>query len=312
MIDRRHLLAAGAAGLVASPVRAAEPPLGLGRPHTDFVQSQLAPGRVLGDNNSQPGVEGIALSYDAKGTRAVTVIFKYPKGWKMPRRHYVNSDQEFYVLDGSLEFDGVVYRKGDYAYLPAGYMHNVMKSDTGAAIINFYEGEHLAFYEDAPAGMYKPEKLIKHLSSDSLKWQPSTKNTNLSLGKEPIMKVLRQDAEKRESTWIQKVAADDATAKRQGAFHECVEEMFLLEGEVATPQGLMRPGAYAWRAPGQQRGPFGSRTGWTALFRTKGGSAKTALTVSAEPIKWNAPYAPNIPEAQKAWAMKDWDRSKLF
>ncbi|MEY3136421.1 MAG: hypothetical protein RL580_153, partial [Pseudomonadota bacterium] len=33
-------------------------PLALGRPHTDFIQSQLAPSRVLGASNSQPGVTG--------------------------------------------------------------------------------------------------------------------------------------------------------------------------------------------------------------------------------------------------------------
>lgn len=202
MIDRRYVLLASGAGVLAPSARAADPVLGLGRPHTNFVQSQVAPGRVLGDNNSQPGVEGVALSYDARGTRSVTVIFKYPKNWKMPRRHYVNSDQEFYVLDGSLELDGTVYKAGDYAYLPARYMHNVMKSDTGAVLLNFYEGEHLAFYEEAPAGMYKPERLIKHVSSEQLKWQPSATNRTLSLGKEGVMRMLRTDPAAHEATWI--------------------------------------------------------------------------------------------------------------
>jgi len=145
----------------------------LGRPHIDFIQSQLAPSRVLGATNSQPGVSGTPLSHDSKKTRAVTVVFHFPPNWSMTQPHYVNSDQEFFVLDGELEINGTLYRRGDYAYLPAGLAHTCRSSGPGATLLNFYEGEHLAFYEPTPAGMYLPEKFTRKLVADEQPWQAS-------------------------------------------------------------------------------------------------------------------------------------------
>ena len=99
-LTRRHVIAITAGGMVSSslmlsaqafgqdaakPKVAAYPGLALGRPHTDFINTQVAPSRVLTEQNSQPGVDGAALSYNAKGDRAVTVLFRYPIGWSLPK-----------------------------------------------------------------------------------------------------------------------------------------------------------------------------------------------------------------------------------
>jgi len=81
--------------------------------------------------------------------------------------------------------------------------------------------------------------------------------------------------------------------KRAVVVHETVEEMFLLSGTVATPLGLMQSGAYVWRSPGTPRGPFGSRTGFTALLRSKGGALNTKIVSASAPINWAA--APLLP-----------------
>jgi quercetin dioxygenase-like cupin family protein len=317
-LSRRTALALSAAATLPLKTLRAEdaraPLLALGRPHTDFIQSQVAPGRVLGDNNSQPGVEGIPLSYNAKGDKSVTVLFRYPANWSMPRAHYVNSDQEFFVLEGSLDFDGTIYKAGDYAYLPAGYMHNVMASKTGALTVNFYEGEHLAFYEDAPAGMYKPDRLIKKLVANDMAWRTATQESHTSMGQGVHFKTLRNDATTGEATWLVKVEADKSTSKslmRTVAVHAAVEEMLVLEGSIATPRGVMTSGAYSWRAPGQPRGPFGSKTGYTALCRSKGGALKTTLG-PAQNVVWDAPYNPTIAEATKAFAFREFDKARKY
>ena len=305
MTTRRNALALLGAGTIAlraagyaraADSRAApEPGLALGRLHTDFIQSQNVAARVLNASNSQPGVSGAPLSYDAKGTRAVSVLFKYPADWSMPRPHYVNSDQEFLVLDGSLDFDGVVYGAGDYAYLPAGKQHEMMRSPTGATVLNFYEGEHLAFYAPTPEGMFRPEKLVLRIASDSLPWKRASDPGSLALGADVKEKLLRYDARSGERTWLVQVGADPPgrDPKRAVVVHETVEEMFLLSGTVATPLGLMQSGAYVWRSPGTPRGPFGSRTGFTALLRSKGGALNTKIVSASAPINWAA--APLLP-----------------
>lgn len=301
-------------GQTASPAAKPEPLLAIGRAHTDFVQTQVVPGRVLGDNNSQPGVEGIPLSYNAKGDKAVTVLFRYPVGWSMPRPHYVNSDQEFYVLDGSLDLDGTIYKVGDYAYLPAGYQHNLMASKTGALLLNYYEGEHLAFYEPAPAGMYIPERLIKKIETKAMAWSDDTSVGAKALGKNVQRKLLRTDAATGESTWLVKVDADDAskTIQRPTATHQSVEEMFVIEGEVSSPRGVMRTGAYVWRAPNMTAGPFGTKTGYVAIMRSKGGALNTTLSANKADVMWDAPYDPMISEGARNFAFKTYDPSRVY
>lgn len=310
-INRRQMMAGLAAAatarpMLAQPTPAAEVyPLALGRPHIDFIRSQLAPSRVLGATNSQPGVTGTPLSYDAKGTRAVTVIFRFPQNWSMTRPHYVNSDQEFYVLEGELEINGTLYRRGDYAYLPAGLAHTSRSSGPGATLLNFYEGEHLAFYEPTPAGMYQPEKLIRKLVSEELPWQVSREPAFATLGPDVREKRLRHDAATGESTWLIDVGADAADAGpllRPTVSHAVVEEMYVLRGEIATPRGKMTSGAYAWRAPGQPRGPWGSRTGYQLLVRSRRGALATTLSPTPVRLVWDAPYDPAIPENMKSFA----------
>jgi len=297
-------------------LRAEEPyPLALGRPHTDFIQSQLAPSRVLGASNSQPGVTGTPLSYDAKGTRAVTVVFRFPANWSMTRPHYVNSDQEFFVLEGELEINGERYRTGDYAYLPAGFAHQSRSSGPGATLLNFYEGEHLAFYEPTPAGMYKPEKLIRRLATSEVRWSRAQDLALTSLGANVRQKLLREDAVTGERTWLVEVAADPLERRnpqRPKVTHAAVEESFLLRGEVTTPRGTMQSGAYVWRAAGQPRGPYGSRTGYQMVIRSKGGALATTASGSPEAPAWGAPYEPQIASSMRSFAFGTLDAAKRY
>lgn len=305
-INRREALVGLMATVTASSLRAQDAyPLALGRPHIDFIQSQLAPSRVLGATNSQPGVTGTPLSYDAKGSRAVTVIFRFPQNWSMTRPHYVNSDQEFLVLEGELEINGTLYRAGDYAYLPAGLAHTSRSSGPGATLLNFYEGEHLAFYEPTPAGMYLPEKLIRKIVTEELPWQPTREKAFAALGPNVREKRLRHDPVSGESTWLIEVAADTtegAVLLRPVVSHAVVEESYVLRGEIATPRGTMKRGAYSWRAPGKSRGPWGSRTGYQLLVRSRRGALATTVSEKPAPVVWDASYAPEIPDGMRAFA----------
>jgi quercetin dioxygenase-like cupin family protein len=287
------------------------PGLARGRPHTDFVQAQVVPSRVLGPTNSQPGVLATPLSYNAAGDKAVTVIFKYPAGWAMERPHYVNSDQEFLVLAGQLEFNDVVYGAGDYAYLPAGYPHQTMRSSSGATMLNFYEGEHLAFYADAPPGMYKPARLIKRIATREQSWQPAREAGDRALGGSVSTQLLRQDSDNGERTWLVRVAADkpNPAPRRPVVRLGEVEELFVIDGQIDTPLGMMHRGAYAWRAPGTERGPYGSRSGYTALLRSKGGAPQARSAGRRQLVLRDVRYAPSLVKAQQDFAFKTFDPS---
>jgi hypothetical protein len=314
-LGRRMMLVSASAALATRNVRAdqpAHPGLALGRPHTDFVQSQITPSRVLTETGSQPGVDGATVSYDAKGTRAVTVIMHYPVAWKMLPPHYVNSDQEFLVLDGSVIFNGIVYTTGDYAYFPAGHHHDLIESPNGGTVLNFYEGEHKAVYERAPPRMLRAEKLIKKISTLTMLWSDGTTVEKRIWGRSARRKLLRTDSSTGESTWILSVGPEDQNAQRPLAVYQAVEEMFVLEGEVTTPHGVMHSGSYAWRNPGTHLGPYGTKDGFTALFRSKGGALKTTLSKEMQPVNWDATYNPLVIEAQKSWVFASFNPDRRY
>ena len=136
----------------------------MARPHIEFIQSQAVPWDTLGPKSARPGAFAKTLSADAE-TGAVTLVMKYPAGWHMPDAHYLDSDEEFYVFEGALWVGSVEYKKGDYAYLPAGMPRPSMHSDDGAVVLTFHEGAHNLVLSETPGPMYDAARLIAKMES---------------------------------------------------------------------------------------------------------------------------------------------------
>jgi hypothetical protein len=296
---------------VSGSPSASHPDLALGRPHADFIRLQTVPVHELRGAASKPFTEGKPLSYDAAGNRAVTQVVRFPTGWRHDRAHYIDSEEEFYVISGDLECNGTVYRQGDYANLPAGFPRSTQSSDAGAIVLYFYDGPHRAVYEAPPEGLYRPRRLVERLETSAPSWVPGNPEDVLAWGKAAQRKALRADVEG-QASWLVHSPPDAGGVLRAAVVHESVEEIFVLQGELATPRGTMGPGAYAWRSPGVPCGPAGTRTGFTALVRAQGGPLRTRAVGNTGPISWNAPYDPMIPPDQRDWAFNDFDRTQMF
>jgi hypothetical protein len=53
-------------------------------------------------------------------------------------------------------------------------------------------------------------------------------------------------------------------------FHECVEEFYVVQGDVTGRAGTMTAGAYVWRPPYANHGPYWSEGGLVVLLRGHG------------------------------------------
>ena len=285
-----------------------------GRAHIDFMYSQVSqPARVLDPDNSRPGVFAQTMKFDF-GSRAITVMMRYPKDWVLDKFHFLDSDEALFVLDGSLSVNGVEYTKGNYAYLPAGMPRHNMHSTNGGTVLTCYEGEHLAYYNDAPAGFYNPKLLLKHLDTAAMKWTKPPKPELECFTKGALRKTLYVHPETGDTTWLLKVPADDPAkvTRRPVAIHGAVDEVLVIEGEISTPHGVMHSGAFTWRLPGKLVGPLGTRTGFTAIIRSKGGPLTTTWSENDFPIVWDAPYNPDVPEKTRAVAMRDFPKEQRW
>jgi len=97
------------------------------RPALEFFDTEKIPWEphVVGGKRMDPLQQKI-LSYDDR-TGAVTLMLKYPKGFRQPSLTYHTVTEELYILKGRIMMEGKEYSEGYYAYRPPGMIHGEME-----------------------------------------------------------------------------------------------------------------------------------------------------------------------------------------
>ena len=80
----------------------------MARPHIEFVPTQLLPWQRGLYGGSRPDVEVRVLSID-DDNGASSLMIRYPPGWARGGPEYLDVDEEFFVLDGAIEINGLSY-----------------------------------------------------------------------------------------------------------------------------------------------------------------------------------------------------------
>lgn len=279
------------------------------REHLEFIQTQVLPWKTLPETAARPGVGCKVLSRDA-GSGAVSVILKYPAGFAIDAPHYLDNDEEFFVLDGELRIGDRVYGPWSYAYLPDGYPRGAMTAPNGATVLTFFEGPHKNVFGETRD--YDAGKLVEGIDAGARDWGDGVDPKVVGAGLSKLL--LRLDEATGERTWVLKMGPSDPKkiAAAPLETHPHVEELFLLDGAISMPQGVLRRGAYFWRPGGIQHGPIGTLPGCICFFRCKEGPFSTDWTSHAETIEWDAPYRPTLPEALAEYADKAYSGNEPY
>lgn len=237
------------------------------RSHVEWVQCHRLPwqdGFAGGDE--RPGVESKLLSRDS-ANGAASLLVSYPARWAGVID--VDGGEECYVLRGALQIDGVEHPAHSYFALAAGSRHDAAAAAVGATVLCFVGSDAAR----TPV-----------LGHDALRapWQ-ATFTVGLPPG--AARKDLAVDPVTGAQTWL--LGTMPMRWGTRPERHPVVEEMLLLSGRLVSPLGTMTPGAYFWRPPGIDHGPYGSLTGTLALFRTVGGPLETTYgDETGEPFDW--------------------------
>jgi len=266
----------------------------MARPHLEFIHAQLIPWQTGLYGGGRPGVEQRTLSRDEE-SGAASLIIRVPPGWQRPEPEYLEVDEEFLVLDGSIEISGQVYGKQDYAHLPAGFARTGSQSTNGAVSLTFFSGEPHERAGSPPAGLFVPSRLVRHIDTRNMEGVLGPRKEmfpGLKAGGS-VHKRLKTDPVTGELTWL--VALRGGWIMSQMETHPVVEEEYALAGDQVGPRGTMRAGAYFWRPPGIQHGPFATATGVLHLVRSVGGPLTTELEEVSGPFHWDQPYDPILP-----------------
>ena len=237
---------------------------------------------------SRTGCDVVVLSVDGE-SGACSLLLYYPPGWSATV--CLSCDEELFVLSGDLRIGATDYARGDYAYWPARCARGLMSSEEGCTALTFFEGRPQS---TAPAD-YDRGALIEKLATSTMEWSPPSDAT-LEAGR-VSRKVLKPTERSGGRTWLLKIdaTAGDPFEIRGVERHPCVEEMFLLDGDMAMTCGTMLAGDYFWRPPMIPHGPMGTRLGFLGFFRAKEGAFDTEWSVTEDPIPWDARYSPTLP-----------------
>ena len=275
----------------------------MARPHTLFVQAQHVPWHRGNEPDPRWDVETKILSQD-EGTGALTAIMKVPAGFDLPGPVHFRCDFEFFVLDGSLEINGIEYTKDCYAYLPAGYRRDRNISTDGAVILALLHGFHSPIMGEPPAGLYREDKLIARVDAYDLEWQTGAAGsvTGKPLSPTIFTKKLRVDPETKEQTFLYAALPHHSPPPvMKGKFgHPMVEEIFVLSGEyVFGDAGRMGPGGYCWWGENEMHGPAGSEIGYNLFIRIYGGPLVNTFADEPAPFSFKPAHNPVLPERLK-------------
>ncbi|MDX2222873.1 MAG: cupin domain-containing protein [Rhodospirillaceae bacterium] len=271
----------------------------MARPHIEFVHAQHLPW----SKRALPGPLGELdcrmLSRDP-GHGDCTAILRYPPGWRRPGPEQLSAAHELYVLDGELDISGRRYGIDCYAYLPAGTTHANWGSERGAVVLAMFDAApHIA--AGAGTAVADPDgPAVPYLNLHEVPWSTAGIDPDvqfLRLAK----KSLRYNARTGDATFVLECGGHthpNNWRERQLA-HPCVEEMFLLSGDIVGERGVMTAGAYFWRPPHIWHGPFGSRGGNHCLIRFLGGHHVNIWSDQALPFSFDPPHNPALPDELK-------------
>ncbi|MAI06680.1 MAG: hypothetical protein CBC47_06130 [Alphaproteobacteria bacterium TMED87] len=278
----------------------------MARPHIEFIQSQVIPFKKDLYIGIRDNIESRILSIDNEDGSS-SCILKYPSGWLQNQPQALLVDEEFFVLEGSLEINGQIYAKHSYAHFPRGYAKRSHSSKNGAVVLTFFSGKLAIEETDINLSEYDDNRMIKFIDTQKMEGETGPRKHMNSGDWDPsgtIHKKLYQDPYSGELTWLVGLMPGWWSAKAE--IHPVVEEEFAILGDICFPIGVMRDGGYFWRPPGIEHGPFATWGGTLHICRCKGGAYSTDWQESEGP-NWNPKYDPILPSEYREYLNKSGD-----
>lgn len=256
----------------------------MARPWIEFIYSQLLPWQKGLPGAGRDDVESKTLSRDPQ-RGDLTAVVRYPAGWSRPTSETAPAEEEFYILDGSLEINGRTYTKDTYACLPKGHKRASARSPAGCVALTFldFDPSH--------------SELVEFIDAMTVRWDSKASDPTLEwMGNR--RKVLRWDREyDQKATFLFSTPPHTYPENWEcpTLTHPCVEESFKLAGEMTGPHGRMGTGAYFWRPAGIPHGPFGTHDGCLSLIRFKHGKHVNVWDKTPVKYRYDFPYKPAAP-----------------
>jgi hypothetical protein len=208
----------------------------MARPHLEHVHSPELSFEPVGWPGWPAGAVVKELSRDAE-SGAVTSLLELPAGYRMPAGSF-GADRELLVLEGSLRIGGDERRRLYYDFAPSAAAVEPLEAPEGAVLLLMARTGPPDFSPGAGAAS---EGRVQ-VDPDELRWEP---NPFADGPPGARVLVLRHVPETGEMSALVRDGTDPYPVYE---FHDCVEEVFMIEGDLTLGNsGEMRAGSYFWR-----------------------------------------------------------------
>tara|TARA_R110002049_G_scaffold115854_14_gene268099 strand:- start:9521 stop:10537 length:1017 start_codon:yes stop_codon:yes gene_type:complete len=180
---------------------------------------------------------------------AITQLTYIPDGWQHPAGYH-SVDEEIFVLEGDLTIESVdgvqQLRRYSYTFLPAGVSHGRMSSKQGAVIMHWLKGEPDFIASTKSKRGARLHAFIGARNHFDEPWYIGDPFPAYRVGGNfpgAVHKLLRQDPDTGENTWVTFSAGIPATSHGAGNFgggyevHPSFEEYYFLDKSGDTTIG---------------------------------------------------------------------------
>jgi len=207
------------------------------RPHVEHIHAPLIAPRPLDWAGWPAGASYKPLSRDAQ-TGALSCLVALPDGWRRPAAS-AGADCELVVARGTLRIGPDELPMGSYCFAAAGARDDEWLA-CGDTEVFFAPRSGPPDIEPGAADRGGP---IVRMPALRLPWGP----TPIPNGPPNIEFALLRQTEAGEMSALVRGGPRSFPVYE---FHDCVEECFLLDGDIMIgPGGQMRAGTYFWRPP---------------------------------------------------------------
>ena len=265
----------------------------MAREHVEFIQAQALSWSDGAFGQVRPAVEQKTLSLDG-ASGAATLLAHYPAGFAMEDSQGMVAAEELLVIDGSIRFGDQRLERDGYAYFPAGTAHGTIASTPGAVVLTFLDAAPVV---EKRAQEAASASVVVH--TPNMPWTPGVTDSGLKhMGL--LRKVLRDDEALQERTLLLSMAPQGYPPGLAGVqiTHPCVEEMYLLSGDIISEYGVAKAGAYFWRPADIPHCPHGSHGGAFMLIRFVEGRHQNDWTEKQMDFELTPEYRPALPDGQ--------------
>ncbi len=251
-------------------------------PFLDFVDLDDCEPTVM---SAPGGLEVTARVLNREPTSgAVAAVVDAPAGLTLPAGHW-SGDVEVLVLSGGLTLGEDLVERYGYLFVPAGVrLPAVTVGRDGVRLLVFTSGvvQHRESGDDAPDAAR--HRLVGPIHAAEVPWErPRVEGFPVGAAR----KTLRDDPEAGQGFWLLGVLPHWNSPYQE--WHTFNEENYILEGEIETAVGLMRPGSYLSHPAGERHihGPMRSRRGAFLLTRASGPLGNTYIPTDQQlPGPW--------------------------